>query len=283
MGFWTDKRVLITGGSKGIGRATALRVAEQGAKVVILARGQQALDATLAELNAVSPGHGAVSTDISDPASVSQAVEAAVEVLGGLDVVVSNAGTAQMKALQDSEPELYRKMMDVNYFGSVWLTKAVAPHLWASKGHICYVTSLYGILSTWGASAYASSKFATVGFAESMRQEFLLRGVSTTIFYPTTTETPGLEKENEDKPPIAWAIESENFLNQTYPPEKMAAGITTTIEKARFHSLGAWDSWLIFYAQRWFPSIVRFAVDMDMRNAIKKLNLGPDGLPRDSA
>jgi NAD(P)-dependent dehydrogenase (short-subunit alcohol dehydrogenase family) len=276
MGFWTDKRVLVSGGSKGIGRSAALQMAEKGARVVILARGQEALDATLAELNAISSGHGAVSADVTDIEAVKGAVQQAVDTLGGLDVVICNAGMAQMTVMHDCDEAHYRKLMEVNCFGMIWLTQAAAPHLWASKGHICFVSSVYGFLSTWAASGYTASKYAIVGFAEAVRQEFLIKGVTTTIFYPGTTETPGLEKENEDKDPIAWKIESENAFNKIYTADETANALLRTVERGNFYGTGLFIPWLFRLAARMVPRVVHMVLDMDLRGALKKMEAEGD-------
>ena len=110
----------------------------------------------------------------------------------------------------------------------------------------------------------------TAGLAEALRQEMLLHGVTVTLFYPPTTDTPGLEKENEDKHPISWAIESENWLMKTYSAEAVAGAILRSVERGRFENWIGWDSWLVFVARRTFPSLFRMVTDADLRKAVKK-------------
>ncbi|MCB9674813.1 MAG: SDR family NAD(P)-dependent oxidoreductase [Alphaproteobacteria bacterium] len=276
MGFWTDKRVFLSGGSKGIGREAALLLAKQGAKVAIAARGQAALDEVLAALNAISTGHSAHAIDIGDPAAVKAGVDAAAGVMGGLDVLICNAGYAATGSVLDVPESQFQELLDVNYLGNVWLVRAAAPHLIASKGHISLVSSMLGFMSVWGYGAYSASKFAVAGMAEALRQEMLLHDVTVTLFYPPTTDTPGLEKENEDKHPISWAIESENFLMKTYPPEAVAAEILRSIERGRFENIIGWDSWLALLGRRSLPSLFRAAVDSDLRKAAKKVAETPE-------
>lgn len=270
MGFWKGKRVFLSGGSKGIGRAAAIEMAKQGAEVAIAARGQAALDSTLAEMQAAGGTHRAVSVDISDADAVTAAVDAAAAQFGGLDVLICNAGFAMTGTVMDSPLDQFQKLLNVNYLGQIHLVRAAGPHLIKSKGHISLVSSMLGFMSVWGYGAYSGSKFAIAGLGEALRQEMLLHDVTVTVFYPPTTDTPGLEKENEDKHPISWAIESENFLMKTYAPEAVAQSIMTSIQRGRFENCIGWDSWLALYARRWVPGVFRMAVDSDLRKAVKK-------------
>jgi NAD(P)-dependent dehydrogenase (short-subunit alcohol dehydrogenase family) len=271
MGFWTGKRVFLSGGSKGIGREAALRMAREGASVAIAARGQGALDETLEALNAVGGTHLALSLDISDAEAVNAAVNQAAETFGGLDVLLCNAGYASTGSVLDVPPEQFQQLMNVNYFGQVNLVRAAGPHLIASKGHIQLVSSMLGFMSVWGYGAYSGSKFAIAGLAEALRQEMLLHGVTVTLFYPPTTDTPGLEKENEDKHPISWAIESQNFLMKTYSAEAVAAEILRSIERGRFENYIGWDSWLAFFGRRSLPWLFRTVMDSDLRKAVSEV------------
>ncbi len=270
--FWKGKRVFLSGGSKGIGREVALELARRGASVCIAARGQQALDDTLSALNAVtSANHTTASVDISDADAVNAAVDGAAETLGGLDVLICNAGYAATGPVLDAPIDQFQKLLDVNYLGHVNLVRAAAPHLKESKGHIQLVSSMLGFMSVWGYGAYSGSKFAIAGLGEALRQEMLLDGVTVTVFYPPTTETPGLELENEDKHPLIWAIESENSFTRTYTAEAVAGAMLDAIQKGRFESCIGWHSWLVMYARRIVPGIFRYFADQELRAAAKKV------------
>lgn len=272
MGFYTGKKVFLSGGSKGIGREAALQLAGAGADVTIAARGQADLDATLEALQAARPGaHRAVSVDIRDPAAVKAAMDDAAADHGGLDVLICNAGYARTGDVATSPLDAYSELLQVNYLGHVHLVKAAVPHLVARKGHISLVSSMLGFMSVYGYSAYSASKFATAGFAEALRQEMLLEGVTVSVFYPPTTETPGLEEENRDKPPLVWAIESENSFTRTYTAEAVARELLRSIERGGFENVVGWDSWLVFWARRAFPAIFRFFSDQELRAAARKV------------
>lgn len=272
MGFYTNKTVFLSGGSKGIGRETALQLARAGAVVTIAARGQGALDETLAAMREVSPGpHRCVSVDITDEEAVRVAIDEAAAAHGGIDVLICNAGYARTGAAADTPMAHYRELLDVNFLGHVHLVNAATPHLKRSKGHISLVSSMLGFMSVYGYGAYSGSKFATAGFAEALRQELLLDDVTVTVFYPPTTETPGLEEENKDKHPIIWAIESENSFTKTYTAAAVAKGLLRSIEKGRFENMIGWDSWMVFWARRAFPAVFRFFSDQELRSAARKV------------
>ena len=273
MSFYRGKKVFIVGGSKGIGRALAEQLARAGASVFVAARGQAALDDTVAALNAAAPDgtHGSVSMDVSSTESVNAACAQVLESLGGLDVLVCNAGYAVTGLFEDVDLGQFDEMMSVNFMGHVRVCRALAPHFISQKsGDICLVSSMMGFLPLFGYPAYSASKFAVVGFGESLRQELRGHGVRVTIYYPPTTETPGLEKENESKPPAVWALEAESGWNKTYKPEQVATSMASCIEKGVVHGMIGADSKLIYTVNRMLPGITRYFADDEVKKALKK-------------
>jgi 3-dehydrosphinganine reductase len=113
-------------------------------------------------------------------------------------------------------------------------------------------------MGTFGYAAYAGSKYALSGFTECLRQDLLPFGVSVHLCYPPTTKTPGLDKENEVKPPEAWAIEGKS---RAFSADDVARALLDGIEKKRFHILVGADSAFIWRMQRWAPWLVRWVTD----------------------
>ncbi|MCO4773993.1 MAG: SDR family NAD(P)-dependent oxidoreductase, partial [Deltaproteobacteria bacterium] len=213
MGFYSGKNVVITGGSSGIGKAVALELAERGANVVVTARGQAKLEETVAELRALKPGQtfGFAAFDVVDEAAVRTGIDGAIEQLGHIDVLICNSGYAKCGTVWELESGDFRRLFEVNCLGHVHVVQAAVPHMRErGQGDICLLSSTLGFFSVYGYGAYSASKYAISGVAEALRQELMLDGVHVKLFFPPTTETPGLEKENEDKPPIVWAVEDEN-------------------------------------------------------------------------
>ncbi|MCB9681454.1 MAG: SDR family oxidoreductase [Alphaproteobacteria bacterium] len=266
------KKVVIAGGSSGIGKAAARQLVAQGCDVALLARDADRLEAARVEIAKAGSGKVvAVSVDVTDPDSVTAGAAAVVEALGGVDVLIANQGFARCAPVWEADLDAFQAIMDTNYFGHVRLVKAFVPHLIAQKhGAVCLVTSMLGFMSFYGYGAYAASKFAIVGFAESLRQELLPFGVQVNVFYPPTTDTPGLAEENESKPPLTWAIEG---TSRKFTADQVAATMLAGITKNRFVQLIGVDSWAIYYLSRWAPWLVRFVIDGELRKHIKKHGL----------
>lgn len=272
MGFWTGKRVFITGGSKGIGRAAAVEAARRGADVWIAARGQGALDEAHAAISEARSGnHGTVSMDVTDDASVAAGVEAVLDGLGGVDVLICNSGAAIIRRIQDLTMDDYQKMIDLNYLGHVRVVTALIPQFQArGSGHIQLVSSMLGFFGQYGNSAYCASKFAIAGYGESLRQDLMLWGVGVSNFFPPSTNTPGLEHENETKPPEVWELESGSGYNTVYEPEAVAVDMLKTIERNKREGVAGLDSAFVLWVTRKVRSAFWWVWDREVYSAIDK-------------
>ncbi len=270
MDFYAGKRVLIVGGSKGIGRSLAVRLASRRASVCIAARGEVGLADVAADLRDSFGGrHACVAFDVADPRSIQSARDRVLDALGGLDVVVCASGTARAAGFLDAPEDDFRRMMEVNYLGHVNVVRAFAPTLTAQgHGSICLLSSIVAFVPIYGYSAYAASKGAIVAFGESLRQEMKLHGVRVTLFYPPTTDTPGLEEENRTKPDAVWAIESQSGWNRIYSPDEVAVSIAAAIERGLAHGMVGLDSWILRLGQRFLPGLFRRLADAEVRRAV---------------
>src|SRR3954468_14292040 len=185
----TGKRVLITGASSGVGRAAAALFAAEGARTALIARSGDAMRAFVAEqrLDAV-----VVPADLGDRVQAQRAVREAVAALGGLDVVVSNAGLAVFGHTLEVHPEDFDRTVDVTFRGAVDVIREALPHLRASRGTIVATGSLMARqpLPTW--SSYAAAKHALRGFLNSLRIEELEQGtgVRVCMVHPGAIDSP---------------------------------------------------------------------------------------------
>jgi 3-dehydrosphinganine reductase len=256
-------RALITGGSSGIGLELARALVREGARVCIAARDEKRLSEAAQELG---PSACFVVMDLARAESTEAGFKAAIHALGGLDLLVNNAGYAQPGYIDELTDRDYVDMMAVNYFGAMRLSRACLSHFMAQgRGRIVNVTSMLGFMGTFGYSAYCASKYALAGFSEALRQDALPFGVRVHLCYPPTTDTPGLERENRSKPPETWAIEGKS---RAFSAAQVASGVLDGIRAGRFHLLIGWDSWFIWLAQRFVPGLVRLVID---RVLIKQL------------
>jgi short-subunit dehydrogenase len=214
--------VVVTGGARGIGRATAARFARDGARVAI-----GDLDADLAGSVAenLAGAHGSVvvgdALDVTDPESWS-AFLARVADLGPVDVLVNNAGVMPLGPVVDEPVAVQRAIVDVNVHGVVNGTKAVAPAMIErGRGHIVNIASAVGRAGTPGAATYSASKFAVVGFSEAVRLEFRPHGVDVTVVLPTIVQTE-----------LSAGVASARGVKRV-TPEQVAAVIADAVRKPR--------------------------------------------------
>lgn len=270
MDFYDGKRVLVVGGSRGIGRALALLLARRGARVCVAARGADDLEKVAAELPPVAAGpHGLATFDTADGVAVARARDGVLAALGGLDVLVCGSGSARAAGVFDTPAADYRRMLDINYLGHVNVVRAFGPDLVAQRGGaICLVSSLAALMPIYGYAAYAASKAALAAFAESLRQEMKLHGVNVVVHYPPTTDTPGLVEENRTKPPAVWAIESQSGWSKIHSAESVAASIAAAIERGRPQGLAGFDSRLLATVMRLAPGLFRRLTDAEVRKAV---------------
>ncbi|MEV0768865.1 SDR family NAD(P)-dependent oxidoreductase [Nocardia salmonicida] len=181
-GTTTSRVWFVTGASRGLGRAFAEAALAAGDRVAAAARTGSALD----ELAAAHPGRVLPLTlDVTDRGAVHEAVDAAVAHFGRLDIVVNNAGTLSMGMIEEFTETEARAQMEVNFFGALWVSQAVLPHLRAQRGgHIVQVSSIGGLAGFPLSGMYAASKFALEGMSEALAMEAAEFGARVSILQP---------------------------------------------------------------------------------------------------
>jgi NAD(P)-dependent dehydrogenase (short-subunit alcohol dehydrogenase family) len=193
------KVAVVTGGSKGIGRAIALAFAEAGADVALAARGVEPLEAAAEEVRALGRRAIPVPTDITDRDQVGALVERTVEELGGIDILVNNAGAAPFLSTVDSiRPEGFEKYLRVNFTSAFYCTQAAAPALLRSRGSVINVASVAGFIASPGLTYYAGAKAALISFTRTVAQEWASAGVRVNAIAPGWIETDLNERTRED-------------------------------------------------------------------------------------
>ncbi len=176
MSAFTNKVVVVTGGSEGIGKALVQQFLQMGAKVATCGRNYD----KLYQLQKTSPTKPLMihTADVSKEQDCQNFIEAVVKNFGTIDILINNAGISMRALLEEVELEALRKVMDVNFWGTVYCTKFALPYIIANNGTIVGVSSIAGFRGLPGRSGYSASKFAVNGFLESVRTELLDSGTN---------------------------------------------------------------------------------------------------------
>lgn len=188
MDYFDGKVALVTGGSRGVGLATARALAGRGAKVVITARGERRLEESRAALESEGAGVAAVAGDVASWDDAARMVEAAVDSFGRLDIVLNNAGVSMRGELSELDPGVCAQVLSTNLAGAVNVTRAAVGHVLESRGHILFVSSIAGLFGMPGASIYCASKGGLTGLTESLRLELIPHGVHVGVVHLGFTE-----------------------------------------------------------------------------------------------
>ena len=186
--YFKDKVAIVTGASSGIGLATATLLAGYQAKVVLAARSEDKLEALCNELSALTQVIY-VKTDVSVEDDCRNLIEQTVKRFGRIDILINNAGISMRAMFKDLDLNVIRRLMDVNFWGTVYCTKYALPFLLETKGSVVGVISTAGYKGLPGRTGYSASKFAINGFLDTLRSEHLYDGLHVMIYAPGFTES----------------------------------------------------------------------------------------------
>jgi short-subunit dehydrogenase len=251
----TGKRAILTGASGGIGRATAAALAKAGTRLVLAARNAEALNQLANEVRAAGGEAVVVPTDITKPDDRARLVETAVAKLGGLDLLVNNAGVGSWGHFATSTPEIMRQVMEVNFFGPVELTRLAMPHLTnGNQPAVVNVTSMCGRKGMPAWPEYSASKFALVGMSEAWRGEFARFDVDVIAVVPGMTDS-GFQNNwlrTEGKADLRF--------EEGMKPEQVAEGIVDAIRRNRREVVLGGEARRLLRFNRFFPRLTNWLI-----------------------
>ncbi len=217
---------IVTGGSRGIGAATARELSRRGASVGLISRNSEDLEAVRSTLGSAS---SAVPADITDPDATREAVRRLTDDLGPPDILVNNAGAGAYASMLEEAPETYGRLMALNYLGTVHATLAVLPAMARrERGHIVNVASVAGKLGAPFEAAYSASKFAVVGMTESLAAEMAPYGVGVSLVNPGPVATSFTD---------ARGVPFQRRFPRPRRPEQIAHAVVRAIESGRFEQV----------------------------------------------
>ena len=269
------KVALVTGGSSGIGKAIACGLAERGMHVWLVAQRSELLNEARKEVETRRVDQnqkiGIVSADVSQWDQVRTAVKQVTDSSGPPDLLVNSAGVTHPGYVEKLDLNIFSWMMEVNYFGTVYMTKEMLPAMIKrGSGYILNISSGAGYVGVFGYSAYAASKYAVRGFSDVLRQEMKLYGIGVSTMYPSDTDTPQLAYENRFKPPETKAL--GNF-GGSMSAEDVAKVAIKGIERGKYYIFPNFESWFWIRLSELSRGLFDFVEDKIIAGASKKKNI----------
>ena len=265
---------LVTGGSSGIGLATACLLAQKGAHVWLLARRGEKLAEALRKVKSAAqePGQscGMLETDVTNEKQVNQAISKIFHTVGLPDLVINSAGVAHPGYVQETDIKIFHWMMDVNFFGTVNVTKALLPGMIErGSGYIVNISSMSGFLGIFGYTAYSASKYAVRGFSDVLRSEMKPHGIGVSVVFPPDTDTPQLTYEKQFKPAETRALTA---ISGMMSADSVAKSILTGIERGKYLILPGIENKLFYRLSGIFSHSVYPVMDWLIAQAQRKNN-----------
>lgn len=272
---FNGKKVLITGGSSGIGLAVARQLAAQGAHLWLLARDPQKLANARAQVEAArrSPTQqvNVLAVDVANFDQVSAALTQMIKSGGAPDIVINSAGTLEPGYFDTLDIKTFHEMMNVDYFGTLHVLKVIVPEMISRKaGHIVNISSIAGLVGWYGYSAYGSAKFAVTGLCDHLRTELKPLGIKITGVYPPDVDTPQHAYELQHQPPELKALSA--FWNKAKPAGDVAKVIVRGIARGQFTIIPGFDNQALVFIYKAFPGLAFAILDWSVRRVIKQTN-----------
>lgn len=268
--YFKDKVMVITGSSSGIGLASARLFASYGARLALAARSIDKLKTLASEISSDPSKVLCIKTDVSIEEDCRNLIESTVKHFGRIDFLINNAGISMRASFSKVDLNVIRRLMDVNFWGTVCCTKYALPYLLESKGSVTGVISVAGYAGLPGRTGYATSKFAIRGFLETLRMEHQEDGLHVLVFAPgyTSSNVRNAALLADGSPQGTTPKDESNLMSAEEVAQKLAWGLYRKKREMILTALGYWDVW--FYKR--FPRLM----DWVQLNYIRKHEKGID-------
>jgi short-subunit dehydrogenase len=261
--IFKDKVVIVTGASSGIGKAIAKEFARNGSKVVMAARSEERLISLEKEIKDLGFEASVCVTDVTREDDCQRLVEFTVKKYGTVNILINNAGISMRAVFSEVDLSVLKRLMDVNFWGTVYCTKYAIPYLVENKGSVVGVSSVAGFHGLPGRTGYSASKFAIQGFLETIRIEYLKKKLHVMIIFPGFTSSEvrrhaltadGSEQGN-----------SPRAEGRMMTPEFVARWVLKGIRKKKRHKIMTWEGRFTALLQRIVPALVDLAYYEEMK------------------
>ncbi|SDM54900.1 Short-chain dehydrogenase [Catalinimonas alkaloidigena] len=249
--FFKNKVVIITGGSSGIGRACAQAFAQAGAHVVITGRNEARLNATASVLRQTSAQVLPLVADVSEEEDCRRVVETTLRKWGGVDVLINNAGISMRALFADLDLEVLHRLMNTNFWGTVYMTKAALPYLLNSQGSVVGISSIAGYRGLPARTGYSASKAAMQGFFESLRTETLHQGLHVLVACPgfTTSNIRNVALAADGHPQGETPRDEQKMMSA----EEVAQRLVEAVQHRRRDLILTTQGKMTVFMNKWLP------------------------------
>jgi 3-dehydrosphinganine reductase len=268
---FTGKVAYITGGSSGIGLATAKLLASKGANVIIFARQEGALKEAVdgIEKCRVSPEQrfSCKKLDVAQREMTVEVLAGAVNEFGVPDILINSAGISYPQKFEDTDYKKFDDIIKVNLYGTWNTIDVLLPLLKQKKGYIVNVSSIAGFIGVFGMTSYSASKFGVIGFSEALRSELKSHEVNVSVLCPPDVSTPMLEKADRIKPEEAKAISAGADI---MTPEAVAEVLVRALAREDFLVIPNASGKFTYFMKRLFPGLTELIVDGKIRGVQQK-------------
>lgn len=248
------KVAIITGSSRGIGKAIAIKLAQEGLKIILNGRNQERLDRAKLEIEKINTNILCYCCDVTEESESKKLIDFALKQFGRLDILITNVGVSNRGTVANTNPEVFRRVFSSNFFGSIFPTLAALPHIKNNKGSIVFISSVAGIRGLPSLGAYCSSKMALRAIAESIRIEEYPSGIHVGLVYVGKAE---IEHNKESIAADGSLVilkdrSSKNILATAYIAKK----VFLNIKRRKFITTLSTIGKINLFMQSFFPMLV---------------------------
>ena len=268
--YYRGKTVLITGGSSGIGFALANALVQMDAIIILLARDYENLKIAKSSILDKHPKAKVqiVAADVTGEDFCATLYEKFLRNHETPEILINCAGVARPGYVEELPLNVYRWTMDIDYHGTVNLVKFLLPGmLERGSGHIINVSSIAGVIGTFGYTAYCGAKFAVKGFSDALRSELKPKGIRVSVLYPPDTDTPQLAWENQYKPKETRAISG---ASKPISPDWVAQYTLREAARGEYAIVPGLDAKIMYFAGTSLGNLIYPIMDLLVRSASKK-------------